>query len=59
MLKNLLKGKIFYGCNNYPKGKVAFWDMPIEDKCPECGAILTIKGKKIKCSKCDYEKEND
>ena len=53
------KGKIFYGCNNYPKCKVAFWDMPIEDKCPECGAILTIKGKKIKCSKCDYEKEND
>ena len=53
------KGKIFYGCNNYPKCKVAFWDMPIEDKCPECGGILTIKGKKIKCSKCDYEKEND
>lgn len=53
------KGKIFYGCNNYPKCKVAFWDMPIEDKCPECGGILTIKGKKIKCSKCDYEKEEN
>ena len=50
------KGKIFYGCNNYPKCDFATWDEPINEKCPECGSILTKKGKKIKCSKCDYEK---
>jgi DNA topoisomerase-1 len=54
--KRTRKGKIFYGCNNYPKCKTAYWDMPIDEKCPECGNLLTIKGKKIKCSSCDYVK---
>ena len=33
-------------------------DMPIAEKCPNCGSLLTIKGKKIKCSSCDYVKED-
>ena len=56
--KRSKKGKIFYGCNNYPKCKTAYWDMPIAEKCPNCGSLLTIKGKKIKCSSCDYVKED-
>lgn len=56
--KRSKKGKIFYGCNNYPKCKTAYWDMPIDEKCPNCNSLLTIKGKKIKCSSCDYTKEN-
>ena len=55
--KKTRKGKIFYGCNNYPKCDFATWDEPINEKCPECSNILTKKGKKIKCSSCDYEKE--
>lgn len=54
--KKTKKGKIFYGCNNYPKCDFATWDEPINEKCPNCESILTKKGKKIKCSKCDYEK---
>ena len=54
--KKTKKGKIFYGCNNYPKCDFATWDEPINEKCPKCESILTKKGKKIKCSKCDYEK---
>ena len=50
------KGKVFYGCNNYPKCDFASWDEPIDEKCPECDSILTKKGKKIKCSSCSYEK---
>ena len=34
--KKTRKGKIFYGCNNYPKCKTAYWDKPIDEKCPEC-----------------------
>jgi len=56
--KHSKRGKIFYGCNNYPKCKTAFWDMPIDEKCPECGSMLTQKGKKIKCSSCDYVRED-
>ena len=54
--KKTKKGKIFYGCNNYPKCDFASWDEPTSELCPECGNILTKKGKKIKCSNCNYEK---
>ena len=54
--KTSRKGKVFYGCNNYPKCDFATWDEPINEVCPECGNILILKNKKIKCSKCEYEK---
>ena len=54
--KKTKKGKIFYGCNNYPKCDFASWDEPTGELCPECGNILTKKGKKIKCISCNYEK---
>ena len=49
------KGKVFYGCNNYPKCKTAYWDKPIDKKCPKCGNMLTEKNNQVKCSNCDYE----
>ena len=59
VMKRSKRGKVFYGCNNYPECKTAYWDKPISDKCPKCNSVLTIKGKKIKCTNCDYEKELD
>lgn len=55
--KRSKRGKIFYGCNNYPTCKTAYWDKPIGKECPECKSMLTQKGKKIKCSSCDYSEE--
>lgn len=55
--KRSKRGKIFYGCNNYPKCKTAFWDEPIGKKCPNCNNMLVKKGKKIKCSSCDYKED--
>ena len=50
---------IFYGCNRYPDCKTAFWDKPLDEKCPDCGSLL-VQDKKgqIKCSnkECDYKK---
>ena len=54
--KKSKRGKVFYGCNNYPKCKTAYWDMPTGEKCPECGSMLTKKKDNIKCSECDYSK---
>lgn len=54
--KKTKKGKIFYGCNNYPKCNFASWDKPLIEKCPECGGVLVEKKDKIKCLSCDYEK---
>lgn len=50
------KGKIFYGCNNYPKCKTAYWDLPTGELCPKCNSMLTMKKDKIKCSACEYER---
>lgn len=51
------KGKIFYGCGNFPKCKVAVWDKPTGELCPECHSLLVEdKDKNIKCSACDYKK---
>lgn len=50
------KGKLFYGCNKFPKCKVAYWDKPLGEKCPKCGEML-LEGKDgIICSFCDYVK---
>jgi len=54
--KKTKRGKIFYGCDNYPKCNEAYWDMPIGETCPNCGSMLVEKNKKVKCSSCDYER---
>jgi len=54
------KGKIFWGCSNYPQCDFVLWNEPIEEKCPKCGSILVKTNfKKIKCSNenCDFIKE--
>jgi DNA topoisomerase I, bacterial len=50
------KGKIFYGCNNYPKCKTATWDVPTGSLCPDCSELLINKNDKIQCSSCNYGK---
>lgn len=53
--KKSKKGKIFYGCNNYPKCQTAYWDKPIDKLCPECESMLVVTKKgTIKCSNCEY-----
>ncbi len=34
------KGRIFYGCSNYPRCGFALWDKPLPEKCPLCGSLL-------------------
>ena len=52
------KGKIFYGCGNFPKCKVAVWDKPTGSLCPECNSLLVInKDENINCSACDFKKD--
>lgn len=61
--KKSRNGKVFYGCDNYPKCNFASWSLPTEEKCPECNSILVKKvlkrGDKLACSNkdCSYEKK--
>ena len=57
--KHSKKGKIFYGCNHYPKCKTAYWNEPTGEKCPKCGEMFTRKNETIECSSCHYIKEGN
>ncbi len=55
--KKTRRGKVFYGCDKYPKCDTALWDKPTGEECPECHSLLVEKKDSIKCSSCDYSKE--
>ena len=55
------RGRIFYGCNNYPDCDFVSWDEPTQEKCPQCGKMLfkkNTKKPKLYCvdKECGYEK---
>lgn len=55
------KGRIYYGCANYPACEFMTWDEPVADICPQCGATLFKKGGKkgiLYCAKegCGYSR---
>ena len=56
------RGRIFYGCSNFPKCSFVSWKRPVNKKCPKCHSILVItqnkkKGNYYECSnsECDYK----
>jgi DNA topoisomerase-1 len=61
--KRSKRGKIFYGCANYPDCSFASWDKPVNKSCPECDADYLVEketkrdGKFLKCPnrKCRYK----
>ena len=63
LAKRSQRGRVFYGCENWPKCDFMLWDKPIaNEKCPKCGSLLLKKEgmkAKIYCSspKCDYERK--
>lgn len=55
------KGRIFYGCDQYPGCDYVSWDRPAGKPCPECGSMLVIKrnksGARYQCPSCDFNEE--
>jgi DNA topoisomerase I len=53
VIRKSRKGRIFYGCANYPKCDFTSWKKPIKAKCPNCSGLLTIKNKnEVQCVQC-------
>ncbi len=46
------RGKVFWGCDNYPKCDFASWDKPVDQKCPTCGNLMVDKRGAIVCPVC-------
>jgi DNA topoisomerase-1 len=64
IVKRSKRGKVFYGCSEYPKCETVFWDKPVSEKCPQCGAPFllektTKKGTTRRCAneECGYKSE--
>jgi DNA topoisomerase-1 len=55
------RGKIFFGCANYPACDFVSWNRPVAEKCPECGfegaeaKSTKARGEFRKCLKCGNE----
>ena len=54
------KGKIFYGCEAWPDCSYVSWDIPANEKCPNCGDDMILKLYKnlkvVSCKKCNYNR---
>jgi DNA topoisomerase-1 len=61
------RGKVFYGCANYPKCDFTLWNTPVMEPCPKCGRpFLTEKitkrhGRQLICSneECGYVRSEE
>lgn len=52
--KRTRKGRIFYGCANYPECDWTNWKRPLRQPCPVCEGVLVQENKETaRCTKCD------
>ena len=59
------RGKVFFGCANYPDCDFTLWNRPIAEKCPDCGAPFLVEkitkkhGRQLVCNteECSYARQ--
>jgi DNA topoisomerase-1 len=67
LVRKSRRGKVFYGCSEYPNCDAVFWDKPVAEPCPQCGKPFLLEKYNAKkeetiryCSEegCDYKTVN-
>ena len=61
------RGKVFFGCANYPDCDFVLWNRPVLEPCPQCGEKFLIEkitkrhGRQLLCHKedCDYVRSEE
>jgi DNA topoisomerase-1 len=56
------RGKVFWGCSNFPRCKWGSWDEPIAEPCPQCKGLVVKTGKDknvLRCTECGLERTLD
>lgn len=58
LVRKSSKGRVYYGCSNYPKCNYMTWDEPVPERCPQCGSTLFKKKGQLYCAKegCEFVK---
>jgi DNA topoisomerase-1 len=61
------RGKVFFGCSNYPDCDFVLWNRPFAESCPKCGAPFLVEkvtkklGRQMLCNneECDYARTEE
>ncbi|HYY96484.1 MAG TPA: type I DNA topoisomerase, partial [Pyrinomonadaceae bacterium] len=43
VVKKSKRGKVFYGCSEYPQCDAVYWDKPVSEVCPQCNAPFMLE----------------
>ena len=50
------KGRVFYGCANYPACDFTSWKRPLPQPCPNCGGLLVVANRNsAQCLACEQQ----
>jgi DNA topoisomerase-1 len=53
--KRSRRGRVFYGCENYPRCRFVTWSRPLGVACPQCGGLVAASGRdKARCLRCSW-----
>jgi len=53
--KRSRRGRVFYGCENYPRCRFVTWSRPLATPCPQCGGLVAASGReKARCLQCSW-----
>lgn len=56
VIRKTRKGRVFYGCANYPACDFTSWKQPLPQPCPACGGLLVIANKsQAQCLQCEEQ----
>ena len=58
--KTTKRGRVFYGCSNFPNCTFASWDRPVAAPCPDCGGLVVVTGRggaALRCTVCKLVRE--
>ncbi len=61
VVRKTKKGRTYYGCEKMPDCDFMVWQRPTNEKCPDCGEVLLVRGNKLVCAKqeCGYVRQKD
>ena len=61
------RGKVFFGCSNYPDCDFVLWNRPVAEVCPKCASPFLVEkitkrhGRQLICNNedCDYSRQEE
>jgi DNA topoisomerase-1 len=60
VIRKTRKGRIFYGCENYPECDFTSWQKPLKNPCPVCGGMMVSANRHLAvCTQCGHQLQKE